>query len=150
MPTLSRAGACVLILAASWPFAAHAQDLTDAQLVDMIVRDGAQARVIRAGVEVTRRDQSARTVFPNPGAAYSREGAGFTEFFQVEQPLPIFGSRRALARAGAAATAAAEADRDAALVQLRAEAQTLVAQLLAEQEKLQATQTTVREMARII
>lgn len=149
MPTLRRV-AGLLTCAALWPLAAHAQELTDTQLVDRILRDGTQARAIRASVEVTRREQAARTVFPNPGAAYSREGAGFTEFFQVEQPLPIFGSRAALARAGAAATAAAEAERDARLWLLRADAQTLVARLLAEQDKFEAARANVREIERIV
>src|SRR5688500_6241632 len=149
MPTLNRVGGW-LICAVLWPMCVYAQEVTDSQLIEMIVRDGAQARAIRASVEVTRREQAARTVFPNPGAAYSREGAGFTEFFQVEQPLPIFGTRAALARAGAAATATAEAERDTRLWQLRADAQTLVARLLAEQEKLDAIRTNIREIERII
>src|SRR5918994_1826282 len=149
MPTLNRVGAW-LICAALWPLCVHAQEVADSQLVEMIVREGAHARAIRASVEVTRREQAARTLFPNPGVAYSREGAGFTEFFQVEQPLPIFGTRAALTRAGAAATTAAEAERDARLWQLRAEAQTLVARLLAEQERLEATQASIREIERII
>ena len=149
MPTLQRV-AVWLACAALWPLGVHAQELTDAQLIEMILRDGAQARAIRTSVEVTRREQAARTVFPNPGAAYSREGAGFTEFFQVEQPLPIFGTRAALARAGAAATATAEAERDARLWQLRADAQMLVARLLAEQERLDATRANIREIERII
>jgi cobalt-zinc-cadmium efflux system outer membrane protein len=149
MPTLKWVGrwlACALL----WSGSVHAQELTDAQLIELILRDGTQARAIRAGVEVTRREQAARTLFPNPGVAYSREGAGFTEFFQVEQLLPIFGTRAALTRAGAAATTAAEAERDARLWQLRAEAQTLVARLLAEQERLEATQASIREIERII
>lgn len=149
MPTLSRAGTCLfwlLLLSTT----ALAQELTDTQLVEMILRDGAQARAIRANVEVTRREQVARTVFPNPGAAYIREGAGFTEFFQLEQPLPIFGSRAALARAGSAATATAEGERDARLWQLRADAQTLVARLLSEQETLDVTESSIREIERII
>ena len=149
MPTRQRVAA-LFICAALWPIAVDAQELTDAQLVDMIVRDGTHARAIRAVVEVTRREQAARTAFPNPGAAYSREGAGFTEFFQVEQPLPIFGPRAALARAGAAATAAAEAERDARLWLLRADAQALVARLLAEQDKLDAARTNVRGIERIV
>lgn len=149
MPTLTRVAAW-LACAALWPLGVQAQELTDSQLIEMILRDGAQARAIRAGVEVTRREQAARTVFPNPGAAYNREGAGFTEFFQVEQPLPIFGTRSALARAGAAATATAEAERDARLWQLRADAQTLVARLLAEQEKVEATRANIREIERVI
>ena len=149
MPTLKRVGAgliCMLLV----PAAGAAQELTESQLVELILRDGTQARAIRAAVEVTRREQAARTLFPNPGVAYSREGAGFTEFFQVEQPLPIFGTRSALTRAGAAATTAAEAERDARLWQLRAEAQTLVARLLADQERLEATQASIREVDRVI
>lgn len=149
MPTLKRVGrwlACALL----WSGHVHAQELTDSQLIELIVRDGTQARAIRASVEVTRREQDARTLFPNPGVAYSREGAGFTEFFHVEQPLPIFGTRETLTRAGSAATAAAEAERDARLWQLRSEAQTLVARVLAEQERQEAIQASIREIERII
>lgn len=149
MPTLKRVGALLLSVCLC-AAAADAQELTDTQLVDLIVRDGAQARAIRLHADVVRREQAARTVPSNPSIAYSREGAGYTEFLQVEQFLPIFGSRAALARAGAAATSAAEAERDGRLWQLRADAQALVARLLAEQEKLEASAVTVREVARII
>jgi outer membrane protein TolC len=128
---------------------AGAQELTESQLVDLIVRDGAQARAIRLGADVVRREQAARAVLPNPSIAYTREGAGYTEFLQLEQFLPIFGSRGALLRAGAAATQAAEAERDGRLWQLRADARALVARLLAEQEKLEASAVTVREVERI-
>ncbi len=149
MPTLSRVGAlslCVLACAAH----AGAQELTESQLVDLIVRDGAQARAIRLDADVVRREQAARAVLSNPSIAYTREGAGYTEFLQVEQFLPIFGSRRALVRAGAAATLVAEAERDGRLWQLRADARTLVARLLAEQERLEASAVTIREVERIV
>jgi cobalt-zinc-cadmium efflux system outer membrane protein len=139
-----------VVVALLFATTARAQDMTEAQLVDLIVRDGAQARAIRLDVDVVRREQAARTVLANPSIAYTREGAGFTEFLQVEQFLPIFGSRGALVRAGAAATLAAEAERDGRLWQLRADARALVAKLLAEQEKLDASVTTVREVERII
>ena len=71
----------------------------------------------------------------NPSITYSREGAGFTEFLQVEQTLPGFGVRAALARAGVAAVAAAEAERDARLWMLRATATAAVARLAAAQER---------------
>ncbi len=149
MPTLNRVGGwflCVMACAAG----AIAQDLTESQLVELIVRDGAQARAIRLGPDVVRREQAARAVLSNPSIAYTREGAGYTEFFQVEQLLPIFGSRGALATAGAAATLAAEAERDGRLWQLRADAQRLVARLLAEQEKTDAAAMTVGEVDRIV
>src|SRR5688572_26563611 len=98
MPTRQAMGAWLLTicLAAS---AAAAQERTESELLDAIVRDSPQAAAIRAGVEVVRREQAARTLFPNPSVSYTREGAGFTEFLQGEQLLPIFGTRGALARA---------------------------------------------------
>jgi cobalt-zinc-cadmium efflux system outer membrane protein len=149
MATLSRVAAW-LACAVLWPLVVQAQELTDVELVEMILRDGAQARAIRASVEVTRREQAARAVLSNPSIAYTREGAGYTEFLQVEQLFPIFGSRGALMRAGAAATLAAEAERDGRLWQLRADARALVARLLAEQEKMDASAVTVREVERIV
>ena len=149
MPPLKRVGAflaCVLTCAAD----AAAQELTETQLVDLIVRDGAQARAIRLDVEVVRREQAARTVLLNPSIAYTREGAGVTEFLQAEQVLPIFGSRGALAEAGAAATLAAEAERDGRLWQLRADARSFVARLLAEEERVEASAVTIHEVERII
>src|SRR5688500_11551605 len=149
MRALNRVGAWVAC-ASMCAVNAGAQDLTESQLVELILRDGAQARVIRAGAEVVRREQAARAVLSNPSISYTREGAGYTEFLQVEQFLPIFGSRRALVRAGAAATLVAEAERDGRLWQLRADARTLVARLLAEQERLAAAAITIREVERII
>lgn len=150
MPT--RAHVCAWIalwgLAVSSP--ATAQDRTERDVVDLIVRDGPRARAIRAEVEVVRREQFARLVYPNPGVLFSREGAGFSEFLQVEQALPVFGTRAALARAGVAATAAAEAQRDARLWALRADATALVARVMAEQERLQAAEALIREVERLI
>src|SRR5688572_20582788 len=92
------------------PSLATAQDRTEQEVVELIVRDGPQARAIRAESEVTRREQRARLAYPNPAVTYSRESAGFTEFVQAEQSLLLFGARAALSRAGMAATAAAEAE----------------------------------------
>lgn len=150
MPT--RAGVCAwiagFVLVAPHP--AAAQDRTEREVVDLIVQDGPQARAIHAETEVTRRAQLARLAYPNPGVTYSREGAGFTEFLQVEQALPIFGVRGALSRAGVAATAVTEADRDARLWALRADAARTVARLMAEQDRLQAADSHSRDIERLI
>lgn len=127
-----------------------AQDRTEREVVELIVRDGPQARTIRAESEVTRREQLARLAYPNPAVTYSRESAGFTEFFQAEQSLPIFGTRAALSRAGVATTAAAEAERDVRLWALRSAAAAATARLVAEQERLTQAQAHTREVERLI
>jgi outer membrane protein, heavy metal efflux system len=81
---------------------------------------------------------------------YSREGAGFTEFLQAEQSLPIFGTRDALSRAGVAATAAAEAERDMRLWLLRSDAAAAVARVVAEQGRLESARAHIREVERLI
>ena len=132
------------------PSLALAQDRTEREIVELIIRDGPHARAIRAETEVTRREQDARLAYPNPAVTYSREGAGFTEFLQAEQSLPLFGTRAALSRAGVAATAAAEADRDARLWALRSDAAAAAARLVAGQARLEAAQEYVREVERLI
>lgn len=150
MPT--RAQVCTWIAAAGLlvPHAAAGQDRTEREVVDLIVRDGPRARAIQADVEVTRREQLARLAYPNPFLTYSREGAGFTEFFQAEQALPIFGTRAALSRAGVAATAAAEAERDARLWLLRSDANVAVARVVAEQVRIEGARAHVREIERLL
>jgi cobalt-zinc-cadmium efflux system outer membrane protein len=132
------------------PSLAFAQDRTEREVVELIVRDGPQAHAIRAETEVTRRKQLARLAYPNPSVTYSREGAGFTEFFQAEQSLPVFGARAVLSRAGVAATAAAEAERDLRLWLLRSDAATAVARVVAEQARLESARAQVREVERLI
>ena len=127
-----------------------AQDRTEREVVELIVRDGPQARAIRAETEVTRREHLARLAYPNPAVTYSREGAGFTEFLQAEQSLPLFGARAALSRAGVAATAAAEADRDVRLWALRSDAAAAVARLVAEHSRLELAQAHARDVERLI
>jgi cobalt-zinc-cadmium efflux system outer membrane protein len=132
------------------PSLALAQERTEREVMELIVRDGPRARAIRAESEVTRREQDARLAYPNPAVTYSRESAGFTEFLQAEQSLPLFGARAALTRAGVAATAAAEAARDVRLWALRSDAAAAVARLLAEQARLESAQGHVREVERLI
>ena len=150
MPT--RAQVCTWIAAAGLlaPSVAAGQGRTEREIVEQIVRDGPQAQAIRAESEVTRREQVARLAYPNPSVTYSREGAGFTEFFQAEQSLSLFGARDALSRAGVAATAAAEAERDRRLWLLRSDAAAALARIVAEQERLESVRAHMREVERLI
>jgi cobalt-zinc-cadmium efflux system outer membrane protein len=150
MPTRAQVCAWIAGCGLVTPSLAFAQDRTERDIVDLIVRDGPQAQAIRAESEVIRREQLARLPYPNPSVTYSREGAGFTEFLQVEQLVPVFGTRAVLSRAGVAATAAAEAERDARLWALRTDAAVAAARLTSAQSRLDAAQAHTREVERLI
>ena len=150
MPTRAQVCAWIAAVGLLAPSVAAGQGRTEREVVDLIVRDGPQGRAIRAELEVTRREQLARLAYPNPSVTYSREGAGFTEFFQAEQSLPLFGARAALSRAGIASTAAAEAERDVRLWLLRSDAATAVARVVAEQARLESARAQVGEVERLI
>ena len=150
MPTRAQVCTCIALVSLLAPSVAAGQDRTEREVVELIVRDGPQARAIRAESEVTRHEQHARLAYPNPTVTYSREGAGFTEFFQAEQSLELFGARAALSRAGVAATAAAEAERDLRLWLLRSDAAAAVARVGAGQARLESARAHVREVERLI
>jgi cobalt-zinc-cadmium efflux system outer membrane protein len=150
MPTRTQVCAWIAGCGLAVPSLAFAQDRTERDVVDLIVRDGPQARAIRAESEVIRREQLARLAYPNPSVTYSREGAGFTEFLQIEQSLPVFGTRAALSRAGVAVTAAAEAEGDARLWALRTDAAAAVARLTTAQARLDVAQAHTRDVERLI
>ena len=150
MPTRAQVCAWIAAVGLLVPSSAGGQDRTERDVVELILRDSPQARAIRAETEVVRREQLARLAYPNPSLTYSREGAGFTEFVQAEQTLPLVGTRAALSRAGVAATAAAEAERDARLWLLRSDAAAAVARIGAEQARVESTRAHVREVERLI
>ncbi len=148
MPIRAQAYAWMAVVAVSSAPPLFAQQRTEREVVASIVRDGPQAVAIRAETEVVRREQVARLVYPNPSFTYSREAAGFTEFLQAEQALPLFGARVALARAGVAATAAAEADRDVRLWTVHADA--AAARVVAGQARVERARAHVGEVERLI
>ncbi len=150
MPTRAQVCAWIAGFSVFLPSPGVAQDRTARDLIDLIVREGPQARAIHAEADVVRHEQLARLAYPNPEVTYSREGAGFAEFLQVGQALPVFGVRAALARAGVAASAAAEAERDARLWLLRSDAAAAVARLNAEQARLDAAEAHAREIEQLI
>jgi len=150
MPTRARVCAWIAAVGLVAPSLAASQDRTERDVVDLSVRDGPQALAIRSEIEVIRREQLARLAYPNPGVTYSREGAGFTEFLQIEQSLPVFGTRAALSRAAVAATGAAQAERDARLWSLRSDAAAAVARFSAAQSRLDVAQMHARDVERLI
>lgn len=150
MPTRHGVVLVVAAFIASSSIESHAQMTTEREIVDLIVRDSAQANAIRAAAEAATAEQAARLTFPNPSASYAREGAGFTEFYQIEQSIPAFGLRSALQRIGVAVREAAEAERDARLWQLRGDAQMAVARWRTASERVEAARSVERLVEQLI
>ena len=109
------ASAWTALFALSCAVLTCAQEWTEAQLVAQFESQSPQARELKARVAVAEADARARVVHPNPTANYSREGAGFNEFFEASQTLPLNGRLRYLREAGSAAVAVSEINREAAL-----------------------------------
>ena len=150
MRTRFRVALVAAVYVACFPLWAQAQTRSEQEIVDLIVSESPQAKAIRAAAETVTAQQAARQTFPNPAVSYAREGAGFTEFYQLEQPLPAFGLRGALDRVGVAAREAAEAERDARIWQLRIDAQVALARWRAASERLEAARSVERLVDQLI
>jgi cobalt-zinc-cadmium efflux system outer membrane protein len=132
------------------PSGLQAQGRTEQDIVELIVRESPQAKAIRAVAETVTAEQGARSTFPNPAVSYVREGAGLTQFFQMEQALPAFGLRDALEKAGVAARESADAERDVRLWRLRIDARVALARWQAATERLEAARSVERLVEQLI
>ena len=140
--------ACLSPLVLSVP--CSAQTWTEARVLELFARQSPQAVAARAQVAVTRADAKARGLYSNPSFSYSREGAGFTEFFQAEQTLPLTGRIGILRQAVAPAVGAAEADAEALIWQLRADLRQAFYRLLALQDWEGVLNATIRDLQEVI
>ena len=127
-----------------------AQTWTEARILELFAQQSPQAAAARAQIAVTRADARGRGLYGNPSFSYSREGAGFTEFFQAEQTLPLTGRIGILRQAVAPAVGAAEADAEALIWQLRAEVRLAFYRLLALQDRQEVLNTTTRDLQEVI
>src|SRR4030095_12500719 len=91
-----------------------------------------------------------RTLYPNPTANYTREGAGFTEFLEFEQPLIITTRRSYLREAGTATIRAGELALERSLWEIRAELRMVFYQLLEAQEKQRILQSSTEELDEVV
>ncbi len=126
------------------------EELTDAQLLERFLSRSPYIRLMRAGVAVVQAEAEARTRYPNPAATYSREGAGFVEFFQIEQALVLSRRRAYLKEAGSAAVSAADLSSSRILWNLRGELRQAFYRLLAAQERLRILEGSVAELEKVI
>ncbi len=96
--------ACIFLLLAE----ANAQVMTEREAVSAFLSESPQARELRAGVEAVEAETRGWSLWANPNASYSREGASVNHFWQIEQRLPLSGRLGYLRQAGGAAVSAAQ------------------------------------------
>jgi outer membrane protein, heavy metal efflux system len=126
------------------------QDWSESQIIERFLAFSPQARELRARVALIEAEARTRTAYPNPSLSYSREGAGYNEFFEASQTLPLSGRIRYLRDAGSAAVSVAEANRDAALWSLRSDLRLAFYRMVASQERVRMLATGTSDVENLI
>lgn len=139
-----------LLILGAFSFTIDAQEWTEAVVVQRFLDQSPQAREVRARVAITQAETRGRTLYANPSVNYSREAAGFTEFFQAEQTLPITGRLRFLRQAGASAVRATEADGAFSLWQARSALRQAFYRVLASQSREALYLSNLKEIDEVI
>lgn len=127
-----------------------AQEWTEAVVIQRFLDQSPQVREARSRVAITEAETRGRTLYPNPSVNYSREGSGYTEFFQAEQTLPITGRLRFLRQAGASAVRATEAEGAFSLWQARSSLRQAFYRVLASQNREALYLSNVKEIDEVI
>ena len=141
------------IAAAAICSAQDQREWSEQQIVERFLNLSAQAQELRARLAAAEAEARTRTVYPNPAVSYSREGAGYNEFFEASQTLPVNGRIRYLRDAGSAAVSVADANREAALWSLRSDLRLAFYRMVAAQERvrlLSASAGAIEELIRIL
>jgi len=126
------------------------REWSESQIVERFLTLSPQAMELRARVALTEADAKTRTVYPNPAVSYSREGAGYNEFFEASQTLPLNGRVRYLRDAGSAAVSVADANREAALWSLRSDLRLAFYRMVAAQEHARLLSASAMEVDQLI
>ena len=132
------------------PLPCVAQEWTEASVVQKFLAQSPHARETRARVAVAEAEARGRTLYTNPTVNYSRESAGFTEFFQAEQTLPITGRLKFLKQAGASSVRATEADGAFSLWQARTSLRRAFFRVLAMQQRESLYSSSAKETESVI
>ncbi len=126
------------------------REWSEAQIVERFLTLSPQAQELRARISLAEAEAKTRTVYPNPSVSYSREGAGYNEFFEASQTLPLNGRISYLRNAGAASVSVAEANREAALWSLRIDLRAAFYRMVAAQERVRLLAASVGEVEQLI
>lgn len=127
-----------------------AQEWTEASVVQKFLEQSPLTRELRARVALTQAEVRGRTLYANPTVNYSREGAGFTEFFQAEQTLPLTGRLKFLKQAGASSVGAAEAEGAFSLWHARTSLRRAFFRVLATQERESLYSASAQQLELVI
>lgn len=126
------------------------REWSESQLVERFLTLSPQAQELRARISLAEAEAKTRTVYPNPSVSYSREGAGYNEFFEASQTLPLNGRIRYLRDAGAASVSVVEANREATLWSLRSDLRQAFYRMVAAQERMRLLTASVGEVDQLI
>jgi len=126
------------------------QTWTESRVLELFSQQSPQALAARAQIAVTREELRGRALYANPSFVYSREAAGYTEFFQGEVALPLSRRIGLLRQSVAPGVAAAEADAAASVWQLRVEVRLAFYHLLAHQAREAVLDDAARQLQDVI
>ena len=128
----------------------RAQEWSEADIIERLESLSPQVRELRARVAVVEADVRTRTVYPNPSVSYSREGAGYAEFIEASQTLPLNGRLRYLRDAGNAAVGVANAGREALLWSLRSDLRVAFYRMVGSQERVQLLSGSIGAVEQLV
>ena len=131
-------------------YAQEQREWSESQIVERFLTLSPQARELRARISLAEAEAKTRTVYPNPSVSYSREGAGYNEFFEASQTLPLNGRIRYLRAAGAASVSVVDANREAALWSLRSDLRQAFYRMVAAQERVRLLAASAGEVEQLI
>ena len=127
-----------------------AQEWTEASVIGKFLDQSPLAREARAKIAMAEAEARGRTLYLNPSVNYSRESAGFTEFFQAEQTLPLSGRLKFLRQAGASAVRVTESEGAFSVWQARASLRRAFYRVLASQERVTLYAAGAKDMDNVI
>jgi outer membrane protein, heavy metal efflux system len=132
------------------PSQGRAQEWTESSIIQKFLEQSPHAREARARVAVAEAEARGRTLYTNPSVNYTRESAGFTEFFQAEQTLPVNGRLKLLKQVGASSVRAAEADGAFSLWQAKTSLRKAFYRVLATQRRESLYANAIKEVESVI
>ena len=131
-------------------FGQDQEEWSETQIVERFLTLSPQAKELRARVALTEAEGKTRTVYPNPSASYSREGAGYNQFFEASQILPLNGRVRYLRDAGTAAVSVADANREFVLWSFRSDLRLAFYRMVAGQDRVRLLSASIGETEQLI